>query len=322
MPFEVSVVIPTRNRPELVCRAVRSALNQTFRNLEVIVVIDGPDPATEDALQQIGDSRLRVIPLRENVGGCEARNVGARAAHGEYVALLDDDDEWLPVKIERQVQLAGSLSGSHKLVTTLFLDRRGSTDLVRPRRYPKAGQPISEYLWCEVSWLGGIEGFPQTSTWLVSRTLLLDVPFTPGQKVLQDLDWLLHAFSRPELQTAIVNEPLSIFHNDSGRDRVTKKIDWRYSRDWALNNRHLFTPKALGFFLVTYCVNPAARQHESWRNIMLLLQQCFRYGQVNVKLLCLFTLYSCVYPSLTGKLSLKQRQTLLYRVTSALKRPA
>ena len=92
----VSAVIPTRNRPELLCRAVRSVLSQTIRDIECIVVIDGPDMATVNALREIADARLSVMELPENVGGCEARNLGARAAKGEWVALLDDDDEWLP----------------------------------------------------------------------------------------------------------------------------------------------------------------------------------------------------------------------------------
>jgi glycosyltransferase involved in cell wall biosynthesis len=57
---DVTVVIPTLNRPVLVTRAVRSALDQTLRNLEVVVVIDGPDEATQAALAEGGDDRLRV----------------------------------------------------------------------------------------------------------------------------------------------------------------------------------------------------------------------------------------------------------------------
>jgi glycosyltransferase involved in cell wall biosynthesis len=69
----VSAVIPTRNRPQLVCRAVHSVLSQTVRDIECIVVIDGPDMETVHALREIADPRLRVIELPENVGGCEAR---------------------------------------------------------------------------------------------------------------------------------------------------------------------------------------------------------------------------------------------------------
>jgi glycosyltransferase involved in cell wall biosynthesis len=68
----VSAVIPTRGRPELLRRAVRSALAQTLRDIEVVVVIDGPDPATHLVLQELAqqDGRLRVLALPSSVGGC------------------------------------------------------------------------------------------------------------------------------------------------------------------------------------------------------------------------------------------------------------
>src|ERR1700744_4710601 len=96
---KVSAVIPTRNRPGLVCRAVESVLKQTIADLEVVVVVDGPDAATALALQEFHDPRIRCIELQQNVGGSEARNVGIREAQGTWIALLDDDDEWLPTKL-------------------------------------------------------------------------------------------------------------------------------------------------------------------------------------------------------------------------------
>ena len=65
----VTTVIPTRNRPELVTRAVRSALGQTYQQMEVVVVIDGPDAATIDQLAKLSDNRLRVITLPGPLGG-------------------------------------------------------------------------------------------------------------------------------------------------------------------------------------------------------------------------------------------------------------
>ena len=64
----VSAVIPTRNRPQLVCRAVRSALSQTYVNLEVVVVVDGPDPATVAALEALQEPRLQIVALPEKCG--------------------------------------------------------------------------------------------------------------------------------------------------------------------------------------------------------------------------------------------------------------
>ncbi len=81
----VSVVIPTHRRPQWVVCAIESALGQSYAQLEVIVVIDGPDTETMPALQRFNDERLRVIELEVNIGGSEARNAGVRAARGEWV---------------------------------------------------------------------------------------------------------------------------------------------------------------------------------------------------------------------------------------------
>ena len=104
----LSIVIPTYNRAKLLHRAVESALAQTFADLEVLVVDDGsPQPV---ALQN-HDPRLRILRLPRNVGGAAARNAGARAAAGQWITYLDDDDESLPhmaavsLKGLRQTQL-------------------------------------------------------------------------------------------------------------------------------------------------------------------------------------------------------------------------
>ena len=88
----LSVIIPTYNRPHFLPRAVNSALDQTVKNLEVIVVDDGSD----EPLNLPENPRLRVIRLPQNSGGAVARNVGLKAAKGQYIIYLDDDDELLP----------------------------------------------------------------------------------------------------------------------------------------------------------------------------------------------------------------------------------
>jgi glycosyltransferase involved in cell wall biosynthesis len=320
-PPLVSAVIPTRNRPELVCQAVRSVLSQTIREIECIVVIDGPDPATLHSLGEIEDPRLRVIALAENVGGCEARNLGALAARAEWVALLDDDDEWLPFRLEKQLAAAASSTEPVTMVVSRFLDRaEGDKDLLRPHIFPRQGQPISDFLWCEVSCMGGIAGFPQTSTWLLRREFLLEVPFTKGLKVLQDLDWLLRGYGHPRMRVVFVSEPLTIFHNDQARHRVTKRIDWEYCRQWAMANRHLFTKKAFGFFLVIYCLNPAAQQGAAWPELKRLLQEARSFGRITPKLIVLCFLYVCIYPWVGKVLFPHNRASVLYQMRSLVRR--
>ena len=102
----VTAVIPTRNRPELLKRAIVSVRAQTYDQIEIVVVIDGPDDATRAVLSEMCDERLRFIPLQESVGGSDARNIGVQNARSEWIAFLDDDDEWLPSKIEKQMALA------------------------------------------------------------------------------------------------------------------------------------------------------------------------------------------------------------------------
>jgi len=90
----VSIIIPTYNRAESVCRAVRSVLAQEHESTQVIVVDDGSTDATQERLQEFGD-RIHVY-RQENAGASVARNVGLREASGEFVSFLDSDDELEP----------------------------------------------------------------------------------------------------------------------------------------------------------------------------------------------------------------------------------
>jgi glycosyltransferase involved in cell wall biosynthesis len=99
----VSVIVPTYNRPRLVGRAVRSVLDQTYTDLECIVVDSASETPATEALSSITDDRLTVVRLSEDRGRQHARNVAIERATGEYVAFLDDDDVWLSEKLAHQV---------------------------------------------------------------------------------------------------------------------------------------------------------------------------------------------------------------------------
>jgi glycosyltransferase involved in cell wall biosynthesis len=99
----VSVITPAYNVVWCVGRAIDSVLEQTFRQLELIVVNDGSTDETKDVLTAYGDS-IRVLD-QDNRGMSSARNAGIRSAQGSYIAFLDADDWWLPEKLERQLDL-------------------------------------------------------------------------------------------------------------------------------------------------------------------------------------------------------------------------
>ena len=104
-PFTVSVIIPTYNRAHLVGRAIKSVLNQTFQDFEIIVVDDGSTDSTKEVVTSFNDTRIRYIKHQMNKGGNAARNTGLKNSKGEYIAFLDSDDEWLPEKLERQLEV-------------------------------------------------------------------------------------------------------------------------------------------------------------------------------------------------------------------------
>ena len=104
----VSVILATRDRPQLVGRAARSVLDQEFRDLELIVVDDGSDVPARAALNAIDDPRVRFVRSDDPLGPARARNLGLEAADGAWIGFQDDDDEWLPGKLACQMELASA----------------------------------------------------------------------------------------------------------------------------------------------------------------------------------------------------------------------
>lgn len=99
----VSVIIPAYNTEKFIRTALDSVLDQTYRNLQVIVVDDASTDGTARILDSYTDQRLEVIHLKTNGNICIARNVGLKRAKGSYIAFQDSDDVWVPEKIEKQV---------------------------------------------------------------------------------------------------------------------------------------------------------------------------------------------------------------------------
>jgi glycosyltransferase involved in cell wall biosynthesis len=274
---DVSVVIPTRNRPALVPRAVRSALAQTHREIEVIVVIDGPDPDTREVLAELADPRLRVIELDRSGGAPAARNVGVEHATAEWTALLDDDDEWLPDKLATQLVLARSAPVGRPIVASRLLMRTPRAELVIPRRLPGAGEPTSEYLTVRHGLFHG-EGFIQTSTIMAPTELFRRVPFTPGLRRFQELDWSLRCLELDDVGLVYAAEPLVIWYADENRPRVSFDSPWRQTFDWLKESRSRLTPRAYAALAMSAVSSVAAPTHDP-RVFATVLREAVRHGR-------------------------------------------
>ena len=213
-------------------KAVQSALHQTHPRIEVIVVIDGPDPQTESALAKIHDTRVRIFLLAANVGGAEARNIGVRAARGEWVAFLDDDDEWLPQKISLQLAAAYASEAAFPVISSRLIVRTPRMDFSQALHTRKQDQQVSEHLFCRRRLDDGPYAM-QTSTLFVPRSLMVAVPFRRGLKRHQDWDWLLRASTYPGVRFQVIAEPLTIFRVEDARPSVSRALDWQFSLAWA-----------------------------------------------------------------------------------------
>lgn len=99
----VSVIIPTYNRGRLILNSVTSVLNQTYKNIELIVVDDCSTDNTEEILKSINDSRIKYVKLEKNSGACIARNKGIELSTGKFIAFNDSDDLWITTKLEKQL---------------------------------------------------------------------------------------------------------------------------------------------------------------------------------------------------------------------------
>lgn len=259
----VSVVIPTIRRPGAVQVAIGSALAQTLADIEIIVVVDGPDPATEAALEKITDKRVLVFVNPVNVGLAEARNVGVRYTTGQWIAFLDDDDEWLPEKLEKQVSAAERLNGPYVFVMTRFIERSERMERILPEILPKDAKNFSEYMYRQ-------RGFALPSSFFASRQLMIDVPFTAGLRHMEDVDWLLRAAALPELQIGAVPEVLVIYNDPDVQSRESKNVPWTVWHNWAITHRNLFTPKAFSLYVSKHCVR-AAREEKQGLGVFLYL---------------------------------------------------
>jgi glycosyltransferase involved in cell wall biosynthesis len=201
----VSVVLPTYDRPEFLADAVRSVLDQTYDNLELIVVDDGsPEPA-EAKLEQLsydGLTDLTVIRHHENRGANVARNAGIRAATGTYVAFLDDDDFWLESKVERQVETFQRANESVGVVYTGTLIINDDEEIVAETVPRIRGDVTKDFLRGEQ--VAGSFSKVMIRSSLIDRAGLPDERFPSWQ----DREWYLRLSQYCKFE--FVDEPLTI----------------------------------------------------------------------------------------------------------------
>ena len=299
-PVIVSVVIPSLNRPKIVTKAVNSALAQTLKSIEVIVVVDGPDEATVSELKKIDDPRLKVKSLAQNVGCADSRNEGVAEARGQWIAFLDDDDEWLPQKLELQLAAAEKSLSPFPIIASRYLAKAPKSEFILPKRLPSIGEDISEFLFVRKSLFERAE-LIQTSTFFTSRDLLQKVPFTHKLRKHVDWDWLIRVSNFQGVTVEVLPEVLAIRFCEEGRERISSSYNWQFGREWIRSVKEHITPQAYaGFFLRVLTLQ--ASLNKDWQAFFPLLWEGIKDGKPRLIDLMSFILVWLVPISLRHKL--------------------
>ena len=207
----VSVVIPSYNRASVLEASVRSVLNQSYRNLELIVVDDGSKDNTREVLEAIGDERVRYV-YQDNAGACAARNHGVSEAKADYIAFHDSDDIWHADKLEKQMA-AMAEHGADVVICRQYQIHPDGTSHLAPKRIGEG------FLDAEAD-LFGIG----TQAILARRYVLEAERFDVQMPRLQDLEWLYRV--RKRFRVYCMAEGLVDYYVSG--DSITRSHEKRY----------------------------------------------------------------------------------------------
>lgn len=216
----VSVIIPTYSRPVYLKRAINSVLNQTYKNIEVVVVDDN-NPETKHRketenvmLEFLENSKVKYVRHSKNRNGSAARNTGIEGSNGYYIALLDDDDEFLPLKIEKQIEALNKLDSSYGGVYCNY-QQLLKDQIIGKYKNVETGNIVESLLLCNNSICGG-------STLLLKRSVLVDLKgFDISFLRYQDWELLVRYFRKYKL--GLATDVLVNIHMDSRINTVMSR---------------------------------------------------------------------------------------------------
>ncbi|MDR7342974.1 glycosyltransferase involved in cell wall biosynthesis [Pantoea alhagi] len=208
----ISVVIPTYNRADIILKTLNSVLNQTWRNIEVFVVDDASTDNTAEVMASVKDERVHFIQLPQNSGGTRPRNEGIERSSGEFIALLDSDDEWVPEKLEKQLAYLRQQPGKNRVCMTAKYNKRPEGLHLRRNKDLKKYASIMEFL------LLGNDF--QTSTLLLDAEIAKLAQFDPMLRKHQDWDFALRLQERGA-SFLYLDLPLTIYDDSDSTARIS-----------------------------------------------------------------------------------------------------
>jgi len=233
----VSVVIPTYNRASVLGRAIKSVLNQTHKNYELIIIDDGSEDNTKEVTSNFDDKRIVYIKSDENLGQNPALNKGLRYAKGDYIAFLDSDDEWLPQMLEAQLEKFKENSDFGCVYSQAGIMNNGKLEVAMD--FQLEGSIYKEAL---------AQGYVSHMITLMVKRKCFDLVgiFDPNFTNFQDDDICLRLAKH--YQFGLIREPLAVIHNDTNNNVMQNKSD--YAKGW------LRLIEKYRSDIITYCGSP------------------------------------------------------------------
>ena len=217
----VSIIIPTFNRANVIGRAVKSVLEQSHSDFELIIVDDGSTDNTREVITRLRDRRIRYLRHETNKGSNPARNTGVIAAKGQYVAFLDSDDEWLPMFLEKIIKIFDqdkSLGAVYSRAWVCSNDGK----LFDGYQFHLKGNIYKEVL---------LQGYLSYMITIVVKKEIIDLlkpsPFDPSFFYGDDDDYCFRVAKICRI--GFIAEPLAIIHNDGdlhgGEASICQNVD-------------------------------------------------------------------------------------------------
>ncbi|RJS67236.1 hypothetical protein CJ485_21885 [Priestia filamentosa] len=232
----VSVIIPTYKRPfEVLVKAMDSVLKQTHSNFELIIVDDSPEGdqnriEIEKKITTISDNRVKYIKHDYNQGACKARNTGIEAAKGEYIAFLDDDDTWLPNKLELQLGKFSDKSVGLVYCDAYIVTLKENKEVKRVTREKRKSGFVYEELILD-NFIGS------TSFVMLRKDVLSEVGlFDIKLKSAQDYELWLRISKKHKIDC--VEFPLVTYYIHEG-ERISTNVDYKIQGFERLNDLNM-----------------------------------------------------------------------------------
>ena len=210
---KVSVITATYNHAHFLARSIQSVLNQTYEDFELIIVDDGSTDDTEKVVKNLSNEKVKYIKHQKNQGASVARNTGIRSAKGDYIAILDADDEWTPEILEKQMKVYYTAPMEVGVVYTRYIKYDSLGDCVPPLKVAKKKGDLFKQL------LYGLHIQWQSS--LIKRECFNKVGLI-SESMLYARDWDFFLRISQHYQFLYIDKPLAIIY-EQPEGRLSKQ---------------------------------------------------------------------------------------------------